>query len=462
MLTHRYLGVGVGALMLLWCLSGVVMLFVHWPEVREDQRVAGLAAIGGAACCRFGATIGDAQTVEAARVESAAGRPVLRLDGQVVIDLTTGAPVEAFSAADARAISQAFAPGAAIAAVTAVDSDQWTVTGYFNARRPFWRVRLGDPARTELYVSAKTGEVSQRTTAAGRLLNWAGAIPHWLYPAVLRAHTKLWAQVVIWTSVLGTFLTLAGLYLGLVAWRPAGDGRASPYRGLMTWHHLTGLATGILTLTWVVSGLLSMNPWGLLGSGPDKGAARLAGGAHAFAEVREALTAAVTARPDARQIRTAPFAGSLYLMADGERLDARGRRAALSAAELALALERLGPVAAQDTIAEEDAYYFAHHAPVTLPVRRVVLTDGTRYYLDPGSGEVLQVLDAPARGYRWLHLGLHRLDIIPGLRQGAGWAAAMVILLAGVTLGVGLGVWLAWRRAMHDLAGWRRNRLPSR
>ena len=461
MLTHRYLGVGVGALMLLWCLSGVVMLFVHWPQVREDQRVAGLATIGGSACCRFGATTSDAQTVEAARVESAAGRPVLRVDGQV-IDLTTGAPAGAFSAADARTIAQAFAPDADVAAVTAVARDQWTVTGYFNARRPFWRVRLADAARTDLYVSARTGEVSQQTTQAGRVLNWAGAIPHWLYPSVLRAHAKLWAQVVIWTSVLGTFLTLAGLYLGLVAWRPAGDRRVSPYRGLMTWHHLTGLATGVLTLTWVLSGLFSMNPWGLLESRPDKGAARLAGDAHTFAQVRQALTAAVTARPGARQIRTAPFAGTLYLMADGERLDAQGRPAALSAAGLALGAERLGSVAVQETIAEEDAYYFAHHAPVTLPVRRVVLTDGTRYYLDTHSGEVLRVLDAAARGYRWLHLGLHRLDMVPGLRQGAGWAAAMVILLAGVTLGVGLGVWLAWRRAMQDLAGWRRNRPPSR
>ena len=33
-IVHRYLGVALGALMLLWCLSGMVMLFVHYPERR--------------------------------------------------------------------------------------------------------------------------------------------------------------------------------------------------------------------------------------------------------------------------------------------------------------------------------------------------------------------------------------------------------------------------------------------
>ena len=36
--THRYLGVVLGLLMLMWFLSGIVMLFVHWPEVTEEER----------------------------------------------------------------------------------------------------------------------------------------------------------------------------------------------------------------------------------------------------------------------------------------------------------------------------------------------------------------------------------------------------------------------------------------
>jgi len=35
---------------------------------------------------------------------------------------------------------------------------------------------------------------------------------------------------------------------------------------LRLWHHWTGLVFGILTLTWLFSGLLSLNPWGTLES----------------------------------------------------------------------------------------------------------------------------------------------------------------------------------------------------
>ena len=35
----------------------------------------------------------------------------------------------------------------------------------------------------------------------------------------------------------------------------------SPYTGLMRWHHYAGLAFGLFTFTWVLSGCLSMDPW---------------------------------------------------------------------------------------------------------------------------------------------------------------------------------------------------------
>ena len=141
---------------------------------------------------------------------------------------------------------------------------------------------LADAAGTDIYVSQVTGEVVQRTTAASRALNWVGAVPHWLYPTLLRQNAKTWTQVVIWTSLAGTFLTLCGLYLGVLAWGRArasqlSRGRITPFRGLMAWHHLTGLAAGVLTLTWVASGLFSMNPWGFLDSPGDGSREKLAG-----------------------------------------------------------------------------------------------------------------------------------------------------------------------------------------
>jgi hypothetical protein len=313
-------------------------------------------------------------------------------------------------------------------------------------------VRLADEQATDVYISRASGEVAQRTTAKSRILNWLGAVPHWLYPTILRHDVKLWSQVVIWASVAGAFLTLTGLYLGIVAWRPFGDSRLSPFRGLMTWHHLAGLATGVLTLTWVFSGLVSMNPWGFLESPDDPALARLVGEPATFGDVQMALMAVAERHPAAAQIRTAPFEGKLFVLAGGRRYDAQGGLAPLTPDDLAKAGASLGPVTSQGVIAAEDPYYFAHHEPVTLPAWRVIRKDGTRVYLDPATGDILSVVDLAAQQYRWLHLGLHRLDVIPGFSRGAGWSIAMVALLAAVTFGVGTGVWLAWRRAASDLS----------
>ena len=456
-LTHRYLGVVLGGLMLLWCLSGMVMLFVPYPSVSPDERAARLPRIDWSHCCVIdGAAPADAAVASAA-VEQLAGAPVLRLrlakSGRRVIDLTNGHPVEGVGELDAATIAE---PWGRVTTATPVIRDQWTVSGEFNRGRPFWRLRLADAAATDLYVSQKTGEVVQRTTRASRVLNWFGAVPHWLYPTLLRQYPKLWTQVVIWTSLAGVFLTLAGLYLGLIAWRPFGDTRLSPFRGLMTWHHLGGLGAGLLTLSWVASGLVSMNPWGFLESPGDPAASRLAGPPPRFAEVQAALESAAARAPAVAQVRLAPFAGRAFVMAGEDRLDAQGRPAPLTAPDLAAAGQRLGPVTRQGLMATEDAYYFSHHEAVTLPVWRVLLADGRRDYLDPRTGALLASIDGPAKGYRWLHQGLHRFDVVPGFRRGPAWASVILILLAAVTFGVGTGVWLGWRRIGHDLAQFRR------
>ena len=226
----------------------------------------------------------------------------------------------------------------------------------------------------------------------------------------------------------------------------------------MTWHHLTGLAVGVLTLTWVASGLLSMNPWGLLESLDDPALARVAGPPLAAAEVQAALESAAARAPAVAQVELAPLAGRVFVLAGGQRFDAQGRPAPVTDADLAAAGQRLGVVTSQGLLTTEDAYYFSHHDAVTLPVWRALMADGRRVYLDPRSGAVLANFDGPAKGYRWLHQGLHRLDVIPGLRRGPVWAGLTLLILAAVTFGVGTGVWLGWRRIGLDLHNLRRLR----
>src|SRR5262249_8731724 len=136
-----------------------------------------------------------------------------------------------------------------------VDYDQWTVNDISGA--PFFRFDFGNSAGTQLYVSSVTGKVAQVTTAAARFWNWFVAVPHWLYFAQLRRNGPLWTEIVVWTSLAGTVLTLIGLYIGVrqtLAARAQAQARWSPYTGFLLWHHLPALCFGLLTFSFVASG----------------------------------------------------------------------------------------------------------------------------------------------------------------------------------------------------------------
>jgi hypothetical protein len=392
------------------------------------------------------------------------GVPVLRLRRagrpDTLLDLSQGSAMH-IDADQARAIAVDAAPriigtDANIRSPALIEQDQWTV-GRHLRDRPMHRFSFDDAVRTTLYVSGANGQIVLWTTATQRFWNWLGAVPHWLYPTVLRSNGPLWTQVMIWTSIFGTFLTVVGIALGIVQLRRGR--RLSPYRGLFYWHHIAGLFFGVVTLTWVFSGLVSMNPWGFLDSRSRGEQSILQGRALQWSDVRPSLEALKAQPIDAVSLTSAPYDSRLYWLAtrlDGRivRLDATGRAARLIPADLADAATRLADharIVSHGTLYEEDAYYFDRRESATLPVYRVILDDGTRYYLDPTSGALLRRADANGRWHRWLFDGLHRIDFAAWLRARPLWDMLVLMLMLG---GIGLtatGCWLAVRRIRSDV-----------
>ena len=97
-LAHRYLGIGLGVLMLTWCLSGIVMMYVPYPALKQSVRLSALPPIDWNLCCSF--PPGDFLSGDAADVqlEMLGPAPLLRIiprerDKQVtLIDLRDGHP----------------------------------------------------------------------------------------------------------------------------------------------------------------------------------------------------------------------------------------------------------------------------------------------------------------------------------------------------------------------------------
>ena len=275
-LVHRYLGIPLSALFVVWFASGIVMMYTRdmprltpelrlerLPELDLDRIALAPAAAAGRAHL--------SPTPRSALLLTVLDRPAYRFDG-VTVFADTGERLDAVGPTAATAVASRFTgrPREAVEYVgTLTEPDQWTLVE--RSELPLHRFVIDDDAGTELYVSPRTAEVVMLTTRRSRALAWIGAIPHWFYFTALRGNQPRWYDDVVWTSTLGCLLAVIGLVLAVTQFRwrgprggtrsPAGRRARIPYAGWMRWHYLTGVVFGLVTLTWVFSGLLSMEPY---------------------------------------------------------------------------------------------------------------------------------------------------------------------------------------------------------
>jgi hypothetical protein len=472
-LVHRYIGIAIGWLLVLWCLSGVVMMYVGYPEVTREEALAVLPTLDWGRCCAFDnveESIGGTALADLS-VEMLGNDPVLRARSgfgrPLIVNLRTGEPVGSIDAGAAMTIAERLFAAAGIAGsleyLGANEIDQWTVSGSFGGDRPLHHFALNDEAGTQWYVSSSSGSLVQATTRLERGWNWVGAVVHWSYPTMIRQDTALWIQVIIWTTLIGTFMTVVGLFIGISRIKRRRSGRWSPYRGIAWWHHWLGIVFGALALTWIFSGLLSVNPWGWLeGSSGRREALDVQGAVSTWSSIRPLLEqlAGETSSSTVVRIEAAPFNGELFALIHDRKGGALRlslsslKHAPLGEDDLHAIVPRLldgGRALAAELIHTSDNYYFNHHTTREFPVFRVIAGDGTRYYLSALSGRLVQKTDSGRRWYRWLFEGIHRFDFTPILRRRPFWDTLMLLLLAGVTAVCATGTYMGFRYLARKL-----------
>ena len=485
-LIHRWLGIGVCVLFAMWFASGVVMMYVGYPKLTDAERLQHLPRLdANAALLAPGAALaraGVAGPLDELRLAAAsAGRavylakPVQKRKDVIVIDAASGVRLQEVSEAQALASAAAFAgPHTKLHYLGMVDEDAFTHSRGLDAHRPLHRVQMLDDARTLLWVSSRTGEVVRDAPRAEQLWNYVGAWIHWLYPFRGNAFQPYWTDIVNWSSIVGIALALSGAVVGIMRWRfkrPYRSGARTPYpSAMMRWHHISGLLFALVTITWIFSGLMSMNPWRVFDSGaPKLQMEALQGGPLDLSAPPQATPQATPSAllraggGDVRELRWVRVLGAERVLAqraggpprvlDGASaqplvLDEDAIRAASAGLVAA-------PVARVERLTNYDLYYYARDAHTMmggaekpLPVLRLVFDDphATWVHVDPHTGAVLGQLDRGKRTSRWLFAMLHSWDWLPLLERRPLWDALLIVLsLGGLLLSV-TGIVIGWRR----------------
>jgi uncharacterized iron-regulated membrane protein len=277
---------------------------------------------------------------------------------------------------------------------------------------------------------------------------------------------------VLWLAFGGMALSSLGLWLGVQRIRFSrrySNGRVTPYRGWARWHHIVGVSAGVFCMTWLLSGWLSLTPFGWFSerSLSVKESERWTGPKLTVQDMKlpvfsSAANMPVTDIPIAeiKEMEWVRFAGNTYILAKNEEQDSlinsqSGEPVALFSADiLQLQASKLGAYGAIDSahwLTNGDLYFY-QDAQKTPKVLRIALSNtlNTTYYIDARTTKILASQDNCSRIYRWLFNGLHRMDIPPLSDRLLARRITIFILSAGGVLLTIAGIVLGWRRVRRQ------------
>jgi hypothetical protein len=235
------------------------------------------------------------------------------------------------------------------------------------------------------------------------------------------------------------------------------------------WHYITGAIFGVFTLTWVFSGVLSMEPWDWASTEIPGGDIQqaLSGGTislSAFPAIDATTWNQVLSGRTVKQVEFRRIQGEHYFVAQGVEptpllvaTDSLEIRREPFSTESLLSRVKEGypdaPILESTLLRDYDAYYYARDAEPRLPVLRVKFDDegGNWLYIDAGMSQLVAAYSRRARLERWIYHGFHSLDFSFWYYNRPLWDIGVIALsLGGAALSV-IGVFIGFRRVKRSV-----------
>ena len=220
---HKWIGVGIGMVLVMWLLTGILI-----PGGEEPVRHQGAASLERAmvppavaiAAARSDRPAGDAVTGVTLGV--LADQPVYEVrweeDGRLV-DAVSGAIVEV-DEHRARAVAEAEYPGGRILSVEQIHRrDRGFQYGLF----PVWRIRFDDEAGTYVHVGTREARVV-RNTRWDRARTTLRGLHTFATLQLFRIPGDVIYALLVTAALVALAGTVTGYYLSLPkSWRPHGE-----------------------------------------------------------------------------------------------------------------------------------------------------------------------------------------------------------------------------------------------
>jgi hypothetical protein len=498
--SHRWLGIVAGAVLVAWTASGVVLMYYGIPHLTAGERLMRLPPLD---LSSVHVSPGEAAKQLPARpfrlrISMQGDRPVYRFNsGRVfgrwtLIYADSGEPVAPLDRDAALAWLRADVPGQQPLRYDGrlERPDTFTRLPALQTHFPVHRIALDDAAGTEYYVSERSGEAVMKTDRRTRVLGLFGYITHTFF---FFRQQSWWGALLQWLSWTGLLMCVTGAVIGVWRYglsprfRHKGVPSRTPYVGWMMWHHYAGLIFGVFTITWVFSGLASLDvipgihetfysrPQMALGARSVQGETAVLDLAPLTVERLQAAAATVAGSFAPKELELLQFGGEPYLIAyrpptaatvdqwssrsamdfitptpDGEHVLVSplqpDRTLARFDDETMMRVARAAMPGAviQDAewLTEYDDYYYKTVSSFDLglprmakplPVLRVRFSDAaqTWLYLTASPGQILKI-EREDRANRWGYYGLHGLDFAFLYRHRPLWDVVAVLLLLGV------------------------------
>ncbi len=216
---HKWLALVIGAQLLIWFASGVIMSFLPIDKVRGEHLVNRETVMTIPA---------DSSFADPAQIRAKAGAPVQAINwhmmgDRAVAEVSTTRGIKLFDAQTAEPI-----PPVGAAEATAIADAAWksaskpeskasritTESPEYRAALPAWRIAYSDPDATSIFVAADTGKITAVRTGTWRLYDffWSLHIMDW------KNHENFNTWWLLAFAIGGLALGLAGTMLLIMRW----------------------------------------------------------------------------------------------------------------------------------------------------------------------------------------------------------------------------------------------------